>query len=74
MNACGLVGRQKLGQNYYVHKEIFPKDTGRKISRLEIIRHKRDYDTFYIASKDDAVEQIEVAEEVVKLVEKYLRD
>ena len=56
----------------YVHTEIFPKDIGRKISRLEIIRHKSDYDTFYIASKDDATEQIEVAEEVVKLVKKYL--
>ena len=56
----------------YVHTEIFPRDIGRKISRLEIIRHKSDYDTFYIASKDDATEQIEVAEEVVKLVRKYL--
>ena len=56
----------------YVHTEIFPRDIGRKISRLEIIRHKSDYDTFYIASKDDATEQIEVAEEVVKLVKKYL--
>ena len=55
-----------------MHTEIFPRDIGRKISRLEIIRHKSDYDTFYIASKDDATEQIEVAEEVVKLVRKYL--
>ena len=56
----------------YIHTEIFPRNIGRKISRLEIIRHKSDYDTFYIASKDDATEQIEVAEEVVKLVKKYL--
>jgi len=56
----------------YVHKEIFPRDIGRKISRLEVIRHKSDYDTFYIASKEDAVEQINVAEEVVKLVKNYL--
>ncbi len=56
----------------YVHTEIFPRNIGRKISRLEIIRHKSDYDTFYIASKDDAAEQIEVAEEVVDLVKNYL--
>ncbi len=56
----------------YVHTEIFPRNIGRKISRLEIIRHKSDYDTFYIASKDDAAEQIEVAEEVVELVKNYL--
>ena len=55
-----------------MHTEIFPRDIGRKISRLEIIRHKSDYGTFYIASKDDATEQIEVAEEAVKLVRKYL--
>lgn len=56
----------------YVHTEIFPRNIGRKISRLEIIRHKNDYDTFYIASRDDAAEQIEVAEEVVDLVKNYL--
>lgn len=56
----------------YVHTEIFPRNIGRKISRLEIIRHKSDYDTFYIASKDDAAEQIEVAEEIVDLVKNYL--
>ena len=56
----------------YVHTEIFPRNIGRKISRLEIIRHKSDYDTFYIASRDDAAEQIEVAEEVVDLVKNCL--
>ena len=56
----------------YVHTEIFPRNIGRKISRLEIIRHKSDYDTFYIANRDDAAEQIEVAEEVVDLVKNYL--
>lgn len=56
----------------YVHTEIFPRDIGRKISRLEIIRHKNDYDTFYIASKEDAAEQVSVAEEVIDLVGKYL--
>lgn len=38
----------------YVNKEIFPREIGRKISRLEVIRHKSDYDTFYIASREDA--------------------
>ena len=57
----------------YVHTEIFPRDIGRKISRLEIIRHKSDYDTFYIASKEDALEQVSVTEEVIDLVGKYLK-
>lgn len=30
----------------YVRTEIFPREIGRKISKLEIIRHKSDYDDF----------------------------
>ncbi len=56
----------------YIHTELFPKDIGRKISRLEVIRHKSDYDTFYIASKVDTAEQIAVAKEVIELVKKFL--
>ena len=56
----------------YVNKEIFPREIGRKISRLEVIRHKSDYDTFYIASKEDALEQIGVAKEIIELVKNYL--
>ena len=56
----------------YVNKEIFPREIGRKISRLEVIRHKSDYDTFYIASKEDAQEQIGVAKEIIELVKNYL--
>ena len=32
----------------YIHTGIFQKNIGRKISRLEIIRHKSDYDDFYL--------------------------
>ena len=39
---------------------------------MEVIRHKSDYDTFYIAGKEDALEQIGVAREVVELVKNYL--
>lgn len=56
----------------YVRSEIFPREIGRKISKLEVIRHKSDYDSFYLASKEDAVEQVTVAKEVVILVEKYI--
>lgn len=50
----------------YVNKEIFSKDMGRKISKLEIIRHKSDYDDFYIASKADTVNQVAIAKEIVQ--------
>lgn len=56
----------------YVHTEIFPKELGRKISKLEVIRHKSDYDDFYIASKGEAEQQIEVAKEVVTLIREFV--
>lgn len=56
----------------YVHTEIFPKDIGRKIAKIEVIRHKSDYDTFYIASKEEATEQVDIAVYVIELIDKYL--
>lgn len=58
----------------YVHSGLFPREIGRKISRLEVIRHKSDYDSFYIASREEAVEQIDVASEVVALIENYMKE
>ena len=38
------------------------------------MRHASDYDDFYVVSGEDAAEQIKTAEEVVDMVEKYLKD
>ena len=56
----------------FVHTGIFPKDISRKISRAQEIRHASDYDDFFMISIEDAKEQLETAQEVVDLVEKYL--
>ena len=56
----------------YVHTGIFSRDIGRKVSKLEVIRNKSDYDQFYIASKEEAEEQTEVAQLVVEEVERYI--
>jgi uncharacterized protein (UPF0332 family) len=56
----------------YIHTEKFPKEIGRQIARLEVIRHKSDYDDFYIASKTETEEQILIAGNVMQLVETYL--
>ncbi len=55
----------------YVKTEVFPKEIGRKISRAEEIRHASDYDDFYIATREKSQEQIETAEELIKMVEEY---
>ena len=57
----------------YVATEIFPRNLGRKIVKAEEIRHESDYDTFYIASKDITVEQIQTAEQLIELVEEYCK-
>lgn len=56
----------------FVHTGIFPKEISRKISRAQEVRHASDYDDFYIVSVEDAKEQLETAQEVVEMVEKYL--
>lgn len=43
----------------YVQPENFPRELGRKIVKAEEIRHASDYDTFYIASNDVILQQID---------------
>lgn len=56
---------------HYVATDIFPHELGRKIVKAEEIRHESDYDTFYIASKDITVQQIETAELLIRKVWEY---
>lgn len=55
----------------YVKTSIFPREMGRKIGQAEEIRHASDYDDFYIASKEEAFRQIQVADEFIKMAEDY---
>ena len=57
----------------YVKTEIFPRKLGKRIGESEEIRHASDYDDFYIATREEAEEQIQTAKELVKLVEEYVR-
>lgn len=58
----------------YVATEIFPRMLGRKIVRAEEIRHASDYDTFYIASKEVTLQQVDTAKQLLELAEQYLRN
>ncbi len=58
----------------YIKTEIFPRAIGRKIAGAEEIRHASDYDDFYIATVDEATEQINIAEEVIDLIENYCQN
>ncbi|MCB7060052.1 HEPN domain-containing protein, partial [Eggerthella lenta] len=43
----------------YVKTEKFSRQLGRRIGRAQEIRHASDYDEFYIASVEEAQEQID---------------
>lgn len=58
----------------YVKTEIFPRELGRRIAEAEEIRHASDYDDFYIATKEEAMEQIATAEEVIFKVETFVKN
>lgn len=55
----------------YVKTEVFPREIGRKIAGAEEIRHASDYDDFYLATKEEAEEQINIAGEIINLIENY---
>lgn len=56
----------------FVATEILPRSLGKKISTLALIREQSDYNDFYIASKQESEQQVEIAEELVAAVREYL--
>lgn len=56
----------------YIKTEIFPRTLGRKVAEAEEIRHASDYDDFYIATREEAEEQIDTAVELVEKIEEYV--
>ena len=58
----------------YVKTEKFSRQLGRRIGRAQEIRHASDYDDFYIATREEAEEQILTAEELIDCIEKFVRE
>lgn len=56
----------------YVNTEIFPKKLGHKIAEAVAIREDSDYDDEFVVKPEETKEQINTAEELFKLVEKYI--
>ncbi len=56
----------------YAATEKIPREIGRKLARLQQKREKSDYDDFYIASKEETMEQIENTKSVILAVKDYL--
>ena len=58
----------------YVSTEVFPKYLGRKIAQASVIREDSDYDDEFVVNSEKTLEQIETAKEMIKLVEKYIKN
>lgn len=58
---------------HYVATEIFDREIGKCLGRLKRKREASDYDDFYVASFDEAKEQYESAELIVKNVQTFLK-
>lgn len=62
-----------FNQNY-VATEIFDREIGKRLGRLKRKREASDYDDFYVASYDEAWEQYETADMIVKSVQQFLKN
>lgn len=58
----------------YVSSGKFSKEYSRILMGAEKIRTKSDYNDFYIASREDAEEQIRNAEIFINAMEKYIEE
>lgn len=56
----------------YVNTEIFPRTIGKRIVQANRIREDSDYDDEYVASSEATETQIQTAQELIRLVEKYI--
>lgn len=58
----------------YVNTGIFPRRIGRKISIASKTREDSDYDDEFVVDEETTKQQIETAEELINLVEKYINE
>lgn len=58
---------------HYVKEGIFDKSFSKLIDSAYRLREKADYEDFYIVAIEDARKQIEKAETVIMVIEKYVK-
>ena len=57
-----------------LNQKFFQEPLGEKIAEAEEIRYASDYDDFYIATREEAEDQITTALELIAMIENYLKD
>lgn len=59
---------------HYVAIGAFSGELGRKLARLQKKRETSDYDDFYVASADEAAEQLDAARLILNAVKEYVKN
>jgi uncharacterized protein (UPF0332 family) len=59
-------------QKEYIKKELFPREFSKTISFASIIRNASDYEDFYIATKEEALHQLNESEKFIEAIIAYL--
>ena len=56
----------------YAATERVPREIGRKVAHLQQKREKSDYDDFYLASREETIEQVENTRSVIETIRNYI--
>ena len=57
---------------HYVKTGIFDREISKMIDSCYRLREKADYDDFYLAAREDAIQQLEKAKQVYNAVKQYI--
>lgn len=58
----------------YVANEKFPRELGKRLGRIKMMREESDYSDFFTVSREDAEAQTKTAEDTIQLVEAFLKE
>lgn len=58
----------------YVAIDIFPRELGKRLGRIKMMREESDYSDFFVASEEDATKQYKTAEYILETVRAYLNE
>ncbi|MCD8362803.1 MAG: HEPN domain-containing protein [Lachnospiraceae bacterium] len=56
----------------YVATDKFPRELGKTLGRMKMVREESDYSDFYLVSEEDARKQFEAAKYIIKEVSEYI--
>lgn len=56
----------------YVATGVFPREVGKRLGRIKMMREESDYSDFFIVSEEDARKQYKTAQYITAAIEEYL--